>query len=92
MVISRSAIAAARSSADKQFTYVRVPRAHMLMKHTQVSREGVVTEPVSCTSFHCDEKLTGSLLLSSLMVLCLVVGRRWWPTRAIRQRRSASRP
>lgn len=28
-----------------QFTYVRVPRAHMLMKHTQVSREGVVTEP-----------------------------------------------
>ncbi|KAE8542005.1 acyl-coenzyme A oxidase 1 [Cryptococcus gattii VGV] len=28
-----------------QFTYVRVPRAHMLMKHTQVSRDGVVTEP-----------------------------------------------
>ncbi|ORY32176.1 acyl-coenzyme A oxidase I [Naematelia encephala] len=28
-----------------QFTYVRVPRAHMLMKHTQVSREGEVTEP-----------------------------------------------
>ncbi|WVO14615.1 hypothetical protein L204_102252 [Cryptococcus depauperatus] len=28
-----------------QFTYVRVPRAHMLMKHTQVSRQGVVTEP-----------------------------------------------
>jgi len=28
-----------------QFTYVRVPRAHMLMKHTQVSREGVVTDP-----------------------------------------------
>ena len=30
-----------------QFTYVRVPRAHMLMKHTQVSRDGEVTEPVS---------------------------------------------
>ena len=29
-----------------QFTYVRIPRAHMLMKHTQVSREGVVTDPV----------------------------------------------
>ncbi|ODN77299.1 acyl-CoA oxidase [Cryptococcus wingfieldii CBS 7118] len=29
-----------------QFTYVRVPRAHMLMKHTQVSREGAVTEPL----------------------------------------------
>jgi len=28
-----------------QFTYVRIPRAHMLMKHTQVSREGVVTDP-----------------------------------------------
>ncbi|KAI5452912.1 fatty-acyl coenzyme A oxidase [Naganishia albida] len=28
-----------------QFTYVRVPRAHMLMKHTQVSREGIVTDP-----------------------------------------------
>ncbi|WVQ95274.1 hypothetical protein IAU59_002369 [Kwoniella sp. CBS 9459] len=28
-----------------QFTYVRVPRAHMLMKHTQVSRDGVVSEP-----------------------------------------------
>ncbi|WWC90339.1 uncharacterized protein L201_005272 [Kwoniella dendrophila CBS 6074] len=28
-----------------QFTYVRVPRAHMLMKHTQVSRDGVVTDP-----------------------------------------------
>ncbi|WWD19387.1 hypothetical protein CI109_103847 [Kwoniella shandongensis] len=28
-----------------QFTYVRVPRAHMLMKHTQVSRDGLVTEP-----------------------------------------------
>jgi hypothetical protein len=33
--------------ADPQFTYVRVPRAHMLMKHTQVSRDGTVTEPVS---------------------------------------------
>ena len=30
-----------------QFTFVRVPRAYMLMKHTQVSREGKVTEPVS---------------------------------------------
>ncbi len=30
-----------------QFTYVRVPRAHLLMKHTQVSRDGQVTEPVS---------------------------------------------
>lgn len=30
-----------------QFTFVRIPRAHMLMKHTQVSREGVVTDPVS---------------------------------------------
>lgn len=28
-----------------QFTYVRVPRAHMLMRHSQVSRDGVVTEP-----------------------------------------------
>ncbi|WOO77293.1 Acyl-coenzyme A oxidase 2 [Vanrija pseudolonga] len=28
-----------------QFTFVRIPRAHMLMKHTQVSRDGVVTEP-----------------------------------------------
>lgn len=28
-----------------QFTYVRVPRAHMLMKYTQVSRKGEVTEP-----------------------------------------------
>lgn len=28
-----------------QFTYVRVPRAHLLMKYTQVSREGAVTEP-----------------------------------------------
>jgi hypothetical protein len=33
--------------ANHQFTYVRVPRAHMLMKHTQVSRDGTVTEPVS---------------------------------------------
>ncbi|KAL7422579.1 fatty-acyl coenzyme A oxidase [Cryptotrichosporon argae] len=30
---------------NAQFTYVRVPRAHMLMKHTQVSRDGEVTEP-----------------------------------------------
>lgn len=28
-----------------QFTNVRIPRAYMLMKHSQVSREGVVTEP-----------------------------------------------
>ena len=28
-----------------QFTHVRVPRAHMLMRHTQVSREGQVFEP-----------------------------------------------
>jgi acyl-CoA oxidase len=28
-----------------QFTYVRVPRAYMLQKHTQVTREGVVYEP-----------------------------------------------
>lgn len=36
-----------RCELTQQFTYVRVPRAHMLMKHTQVSREGKVTEPVS---------------------------------------------
>lgn len=28
-----------------QFTNVRIPRAYMLMKHTQVTREGEVTEP-----------------------------------------------
>ncbi|PWN20637.1 putative pox1-acyl-CoA oxidase [Microstroma glucosiphilum] len=28
-----------------QFTNVRIPRAYMLMKHSQVSREGHVTEP-----------------------------------------------
>ncbi|KAM0746136.1 acyl-CoA oxidase [Meredithblackwellia eburnea MCA 4105] len=28
-----------------QFTNVRIPRAYMLMKHTQVTREGVVQEP-----------------------------------------------
>ena len=28
-----------------QFSHVRIPRLYMLMKHTQVSREGVVTEP-----------------------------------------------
>lgn len=28
-----------------QFTYVRVPRAHMLMRHCQVTRDGQVTEP-----------------------------------------------
>jgi acyl-CoA oxidase len=28
-----------------QFTNVRVPRSHMLMKHTKVSRDGTVTEP-----------------------------------------------
>ncbi|TXT09567.1 uncharacterized protein COLE_03501 [Cutaneotrichosporon oleaginosum] len=28
-----------------QFTFVRVPRAHMLMKNTQVSRDGTVTKP-----------------------------------------------
>ncbi|KAG7528732.1 hypothetical protein FFLO_05958 [Filobasidium floriforme] len=28
-----------------QFTHVRIPRAHMLMKHTQVSRDGIVTDP-----------------------------------------------
>lgn len=28
-----------------QFTYVRVPRAHMLMRHCQVTRSGQVTEP-----------------------------------------------
>ena len=28
-----------------QFTNVRIPRSHMLMKHTKVSRDGVVTEP-----------------------------------------------
>lgn len=28
-----------------QFTYVHVPRAHMLMKNTQVSRDGTVTKP-----------------------------------------------
>lgn len=28
-----------------QFTYVRVPRAYMLQKHTQVTREGKVYEP-----------------------------------------------
>lgn len=33
-----------------QFTFVRVPRAHMLMKHTQVSRDGTVTDPVSLSA------------------------------------------
>ncbi|KAL7748275.1 fatty-acyl coenzyme A oxidase [Sorochytrium milnesiophthora] len=28
-----------------QFTNLRVPRSHMLMKHTKVSRDGTVTEP-----------------------------------------------
>ncbi|RKP16103.1 acyl-CoA dehydrogenase NM domain-like protein, partial [Rozella allomycis CSF55] len=28
-----------------RFTHVRIPRSNMLMKHTKVSREGVVTEP-----------------------------------------------
>ncbi|MBW0492104.1 hypothetical protein O181_031819 [Austropuccinia psidii MF-1] len=28
-----------------QFTYVRIPRAYMLMKHTQVTRDGKVFEP-----------------------------------------------
>lgn len=28
-----------------QFTNVRIPRSHMLMKHTKVSRDGAVTEP-----------------------------------------------
>ncbi|KAI9145171.1 acyl-CoA dehydrogenase/oxidase C-terminal [Paraphysoderma sedebokerense] len=28
-----------------QFTNVRIPRSHMLMKHTKVSRDGTVTEP-----------------------------------------------
>jgi hypothetical protein len=28
-----------------QFTNVRIPRAYMLMKHTQVTREGKVFEP-----------------------------------------------
>ncbi|KAL7416641.1 putative acyl-coenzyme A oxidase I [Mrakia frigida] len=28
-----------------QFTYVRIPRSHMLMKHCQVSRTGEVTQP-----------------------------------------------
>ncbi|EGF98076.1 uncharacterized protein MELLADRAFT_46146 [Melampsora larici-populina 98AG31] len=28
-----------------QFTYVRIPRAYMLMKHTQVTRDGQVYEP-----------------------------------------------
>ncbi|KAG0146108.1 hypothetical protein CROQUDRAFT_63131 [Cronartium quercuum f. sp. fusiforme G11] len=28
-----------------QFTFVRIPRAYMLMKHTQVSRDGKVYEP-----------------------------------------------
>lgn len=31
--------------ARSQFTYVRIPRAYMLMKHTQVTRDGVVQEP-----------------------------------------------
>lgn len=32
-------------AADRQFTNVRIPRAYMLMKHTQVTRDGVVQEP-----------------------------------------------
>lgn len=28
-----------------QFTFVRIPRSHLLMKYTKVSREGKVTEP-----------------------------------------------
>ncbi|KAI8900767.1 acyl-CoA dehydrogenase/oxidase C-terminal [Globomyces pollinis-pini] len=28
-----------------QFTHVRIPRSHMLMKHSKVSRDGKVTEP-----------------------------------------------
>jgi acyl-CoA oxidase len=28
-----------------QFTYVRIPRTNMLMKHTKVSRDGKVTDP-----------------------------------------------
>lgn len=28
-----------------QFTHVRIPRSHMLMKHTKVSRDGIVQEP-----------------------------------------------
>lgn len=28
-----------------QFTHVRIPRSHMLMKHTKVSRDGIVKEP-----------------------------------------------
>ncbi len=28
-----------------QFTYVRVPRSHMLMKHTKVLRDGTLIEP-----------------------------------------------
>ncbi|KAJ3081391.1 fatty-acyl coenzyme A oxidase [Quaeritorhiza haematococci] len=28
-----------------QFTHVRIPRSHMLMKHTKVNRQGEVTEP-----------------------------------------------
>lgn len=28
-----------------QFTHVRIPRSHLLMKYTQVNRDGIVTEP-----------------------------------------------
>ena len=45
--VSSLSLTARRLVAESQFTYVRVPRAHMLMKHTQVARDGTVTEPVS---------------------------------------------
>lgn len=32
-------------SIYSQFTNVRIPRAYMLMKHTQVTRDGTVQEP-----------------------------------------------